>query len=130
MSKGHFRSSCSSSTGSGGSALNLIGMLIRVDFLQRFGQVQVNGIQAHLPLLDPASHLDALFALLPFVRFRLEFLLRRLGDVAGKRPRHLLSLVVFGLRLSNRFGERRYAFVECGDDYVQRLRTLAKFGRQ
>jgi hypothetical protein len=61
------------------------GVLFRVDFLERFGQIEIDVVQAHLPLLNPFTHLLALFAILPFLGFRIEFLLSRLRDITSKR---------------------------------------------
>jgi hypothetical protein len=41
-----------------GSAFDLAGLIIGIDFRQRLRQFEVNVVQTHLPLLDPASHLD------------------------------------------------------------------------
>src|SRR5450631_164620 len=57
------------------SAFDPPGRLVGIDFRQRLGQVEVNIVQIHLPLFDPASRLDAFIAFLPFLGFCIEFLL-------------------------------------------------------
>ena len=44
-------------------------MLVRVDFLKRLRQIEVDIVEAYLPLLDPGSNLNADVALLPSLRF-------------------------------------------------------------
>jgi hypothetical protein len=60
-----------------GSAFDLPCVIIGIDFGQRLRQLEVDVVEANLPLLDPASYLDALVAVLPFLGFRIECLLRR-----------------------------------------------------
>jgi hypothetical protein len=52
------------------TVLDPIGVLIGIDFLQFLRQFKLNVVQAHFPLLDPGSHLDALLAVLPSLGFR------------------------------------------------------------
>jgi len=51
--------------GAWGSAFELPGLLVGIDFRQWIGNFEVNVVQTHFPLLDPVSHLDTLVALPP-----------------------------------------------------------------
>jgi hypothetical protein len=112
------------------NVFNLAGVIIRVDFVQRLRQFEVDVIQAHLPLLDPTSHLDALVAALPFLGFRVECLSGRLGDAAGKGPCPFQDLIVVVHRCMNRLGKRLDCLIERDDGAVQRFSLLAKVSRQ
>jgi hypothetical protein len=70
--------------GSCGSIPELACVLLRIDFLQRFGQIELEVVQAHFPLLDPAPYLDALVAVLPFFGFGLQLLQSRVGDISAR----------------------------------------------
>jgi len=77
----------------GGIVLEFVSVRVRVKFLQSFGQFEINLVQAHLPLLDLASHQSAGFALLPSLGFRIEFLPHGRGDaVASARAKSSVSL--------------------------------------
>ena len=42
--------------GRGGRLLDLTGVQVGVERLQRFGQVEIELVQVHLPFVDPAAH--------------------------------------------------------------------------
>lgn len=87
-----------------GSDFYLQGSFIRIDFRERFGHIEVNVVQIQFPLFNPASHLNALVALLPPLGPGVEFLMRRFGDTTGKGASLLQDRVVLIQRFDNRPG--------------------------
>ena len=64
------------------SAFDLQGLPVGIDFRQWLGHFEVNVVQIHFPLLNPASHLDTLVASSPSLGPGIEFVTSRLGDAA------------------------------------------------
>src|ERR1700686_1156746 len=59
--------------GAHGSAFDLKGVLLGINFRQWLGHLKVNVVQSHLPLLDPVSYLDTRVAFLPSLGPGIEF---------------------------------------------------------
>jgi hypothetical protein len=74
-------------------------MLVRVDFLKRLGQAEIDIVEAHLPLLDPGSDPNAVITLLLSLRFCV--LLGGITDLAGEGSGLFQGLIVIDLRLGN-----------------------------
>jgi hypothetical protein len=105
-------------------------MLVGVDFLKRFGEFEIDIVEAHLPLLNPGPDLNAVVAVLPPLGFRIELLLSRFRDLVGEGAGLLHCLVVVKLCLDDRPRKRRDLPIECGDGAIERGRPDAKIGRQ
>ena len=67
---------------SAGTALERCSMFIGVNFLKQFGQLEIDIVEAHLPLFDPSSDLNSGVAVLPPLGFGIELLLGGVGDLA------------------------------------------------
>ena len=120
---GLFRGAC-------GSAFDLQGLLVGIDFRQWLGNFEVNVVQTHFPLLDPASHLDTVVASLPSLGSGIEFVLSGLGDDVGKSASFFQGCIAVVLSFDDRPGKRLDRLIERDDGGVQRRDLLAKVSHQ
>jgi hypothetical protein len=78
--------------------------MARLSADDRLGQFEVDVVEAHFPLLDPASHLNALLARVPLLGFSVERRRGRLDDAAGEGAGPFQDPAIVCQRIPNRLG--------------------------